>query len=125
MRTLIIGIARTGDADNHLLSPDISYISMCGSYPEATFSINCRQQEFYEKAKLLRYTDGDPNASAPAISFFKKLITQIYTDLKYLLIDDTDKTPLHIRLITAPIELAQLPFEFGLNPKGMLSPRLG
>ena len=118
MRTLIIGIARTGDADNHLLSPDISYISMCGSYPEATFSINCRQQEFYEKAKLLRYTDGDPNTSAPAISFFKKLITQIYTDLKYLLIDDTDKTPLHIRLITAPIELAQLPFEFGLNPKG-------
>jgi len=116
MNSLIIGIARTGDADNHLLSPDISYIAMCGSYPEATFSINCKQLDFYGQVKLLRYTDADPNASAPAIAFFKNLVTKIYTDLKYLSIDEKDKAPLHIRLVTSPIELAQLPFEFGLDP---------
>jgi hypothetical protein len=89
---------------------------MCGSNPEVNFSINCEQHQFYEKVKKLRYDDADPSSSAKAISFFETLTTKLFTDLKYLTINEKDTGSLHIRLVASPIELAQIPFEFALAP---------
>jgi hypothetical protein len=66
----------------------------------------------YENFKGLRYNDADPSSASAAISFFEKLMATIFKNLKYLDHYRSDKGPLHIRLITTPMELAQLPFEF-------------
>ncbi len=84
MRSLIIGIARTGSSDSYLLNQDTKYISMCGSNPEVTFSINCVQYDFLKMINGLRYDDADPDSSTEAISFFQKLTTQLFEDLKYI-----------------------------------------
>ncbi len=112
MKSLIIGIARTGKANNYLLNEDTKYISMCGNKPEVTFSIKCEQNDFIKVINKLRYDD--PYSSAEAISYFKNLSTEIFKDLKYVDIDENDLNPLHIRLATTPLELAQIPFEFAL-----------
>jgi hypothetical protein len=116
MKSLIIGIARTGKANNNVLNNETRYISMCGNKPEVTFSIDCGQDEFIETVSKLRYYYYDD--SPEAISYFKNLATKIFADLKYVEIDKNDLTPLHIRLVTTPLELAQIPFEFALlQPK--------
>jgi hypothetical protein len=112
MKSLIIGISRPGDADGVSLTPLNAYVARCGAFPEVTFSINCKQLEFYEKIKELRYTDGDPSSSDNAINFFQELTREIFDNLKYMDNVVKEKSPLHIRLITTPMELAQLPFEF-------------
>lgn len=117
MRSLIIGIARTGSPNDFVLNPDNKYISMCGNKPEVSFSINCGQHDFIKQINGLRYDDADPSSSAGAISFFQDLVTKLFEDIKYLQIEKNDITPLHIRLVTTPFELAQLPFEFVLAPK--------
>jgi hypothetical protein len=114
MNSLIIGIARTGTAYNYVLNTDTKYISMCGSKPEVSFSIDCGQDQFIKVINGLRYDDADPGSSAEAISFFQNLTTKLFSDLKYLQIDENDISPLHIRLVTTPFELAQIPFEFVL-----------
>ncbi len=116
MRSLIIGIARTGSPTNYLLNPDMKYISMCGNKPEVNFSIDCGQYDFNRMANGLRYNDADPDASAEAITFFSQLTTKLAADLKYLIIDENDHGPLHIRIVTTPFELSQIPFEFVLSP---------
>ncbi|MCW3107412.1 MAG: hypothetical protein JWQ09_1918 [Segetibacter sp.] len=121
MKSLIIGIARTGSPNDYVLNPDNKYISMCGNKPEVSFSINCGQHQFIEVVNGLRYDDADPSSSADAISFFQDLITRVFADIKYLQIDEKDFTPLHIRLVTTPFELAQLPFEFVLAPANITS----
>ncbi len=116
MRSLIIGIARTGSPTNYLLNPDMRYISMCGNKPEVSFSIDCGQHDFNRMANGLRYHDADPDASLEAINFFTNLTTRLAEDLKYLTIDEQDIGPLHIRMVITPFELSQIPFEFVLSP---------
>src|SRR5215203_1125626 len=116
MKSLIIGIARTGKPHNYVLNEDTKYISMCGNKPEVSFSIGCEQDQFLKAVDGLRYDDADLGSSSEAISFFQTLTTQIFQDLKYLKIEEDDFTPLHIRLVTTPFELAQIPFEFTLTP---------
>jgi len=112
MKSILIGISRPGDADGVPLLKTTQYVARCGSSPEVTFSIDCKQLEFFDNVKGLRYNDGDPSSSAGAISFFQKLMSDIFNNFQYLVIENNDKSPLHIRLITTPMELAQLPFEF-------------
>lgn len=119
MKSLIIGIARTGSPHDFVLNPEHRYISMCGNKPEVSFSINCGQHRFLQMVNELRYDDADPSSSAEPVSFFQDLVTKIFEDIKYLQIDESDMTPLHIRLVTTPFELAQLPFEFVLSPPGI------
>lgn len=121
MKSLIIGIARTGTAHNHVLNPDTKYIAMCGSAPEITFSINCGQDEFFKEIEGLRYDD--PASSPRSISYFQELATRIFNDIKFLKIDKNDSEALHIRLITSPLELAQIPFEFVLSREDPLGQR--
>src|SRR5689334_18103444 len=117
MNSLIIGVARTGTPNDFVLNPELRYISLCGSNPEVTFSIDCGQHRFFEVINQLRYDDSDPSASAEAISFFERLTTKFFTDLKYLTSQyEKDSEPLHIRLVVNPLELAQVPFEFTLPP---------
>jgi len=119
MKSLIIGIARTGSPNNFVLNPDTRYISMCGSKPEVSFSIDCGQYDFIRMVNGLRYTDADPEASSGAISFFNHLTSKFFEDLKFLKVDENDFSPLHIRLVITPFELAQIPFEFILSPSNI------
>src|SRR5258708_2681369 len=112
MKSLIIGISRPGDPDGINLSPDTRYVFRCGSYPEISFSIEYKQLAVFENFKELRYNDADPTAASGAILFFEKLMATIFKKLKWLDKYNSDKSPLHIRLVTTPMELAQLPFEF-------------
>jgi len=112
MKTLTIGISRTGDADGHPLLPDTGYISRCANFPEVPFFIKCKQSEFLDTVENLRYTNVSPVATNTAICSLTSLISDVFKALKYLNVDGADKDSLHIRLITTPMELAQLPFEF-------------
>lgn len=117
MKSLIIGIARTGSPHNFVLNEDTKYIAMCGTKPEVTFSIDCGQSDFLKMINGLRYNDPDPDSSMQAISFFEKLTSRIFHDLKYLKIEAGDQDAIHIRLVTTPFELAQIPFEFVPTPE--------
>ena len=75
MKSLIIGIARTGKPHNYVLNEDTKYISMCGNKPEVSFSIGCEQDQFIKAVAGLRYDDADPDSSSEAISFFQTLTT--------------------------------------------------
>ncbi len=119
MKSLIIGIARTGSPHNFVLNAETKYISMCGTKPEVSFSIDCGQSDFLKLINDLRYNDPDPDTSLRAISSFETLTSQIFHDLKYLKIDEGDSEDMHIRLVTTPFELAQLPFEFIPTPPGI------
>jgi hypothetical protein len=112
MNTITIGIVRPGKANNFVLNSETKYVAMCGTKPEVSFSIDCEQDEFLRGIDGLRYKDADPSASSESIDYMQKLVTQIFEQVKYLKIDANDLSPLHIRLITTPFELAQLPFEF-------------
>jgi hypothetical protein len=112
MKSLILGIARAGTPNNYLLNEDTRYISMFGNKPEVTFSIHCGHDQLIEKISKLRYNDADPSSAEEAITFFQKLTSKLLQDLKYLNIEENDFSPLHIRLVTTPLELAQIPFEF-------------
>lgn len=112
MKSIIIGISRPGDPDDVLLSPNVNYVSRCGTRPEKTFVINCKQNDFYNQVNRLRYNSGNPVYAKNAIDYFQKLTGSAFNDLKYLEIDSADTSPFHIRLVTTPMELAQLPFEF-------------
>lgn len=112
MKSVIIGISRPGDPDGIPLIDDSKYVSRCGSFPEVTFSIGCKQTDFFDHIKELRYDDNDPSSSAGAISFFQDMMRSIFKKFPYINLDKNDKTKLHIRLITTPMEIAQLPFEF-------------
>lgn len=112
MKQLILGIARAGTPHNYLLNEDTRYISMFGNKPEVTFSIPCGHDKLIEKISKLRYNDADPSSAAEAITFFQGLTSRLLQDLKYLTIEENDYSPLHIRLVTTPLELAQIPFEF-------------
>ncbi|HTE24164.1 CHAT domain-containing protein [Flavitalea sp.] len=114
MNSLIVGIARTGTANGFLLNPETRYISMCGSKPEITFSIDCRQDEFVSFIEDLRYNDNDPSITSKAIRYFQKLATDIFLSLEYVETGTESLEPLHLRLVTTPLELAQIPFEFAL-----------
>ena len=120
MQTIVIEILRNGKAYNKLLDPDINYIALCGTNPGIDFNIECEQQEFFEQSSLLRYDNTDNDSVLKAIDFFKQLVTKILNDIgsikKEVKINDNF---LHLRLVMAPIELAQLPFELSLTPDGL------
>ncbi len=119
MKQLILGIARAGTPNNYLLNEDTRYISMFGNKPEVTFSISCGHDKLIEKISELRYNDADPSSAEEAISFFQRLTSKLLQDLKYLTIDENDRSPLHIRLVATPLELAQIPFEILLCPENI------
>lgn len=116
MNTLIIGIARTGQANNFVLNEDTPYISMCGAKPEISFRMSFGQDAFLEMMNELRYKDADPSSANTAINFFQEHTTELFKKFKYVDLKKEDASPLHIRLVTTPLELAQIPFEFALTP---------
>jgi hypothetical protein len=116
MNSLKIEISRPGSMNNMVLNEDTKYISLCGTSPQQSFSIDCGQDTFYSFVNELRYDDADPNASAEAITFFKKLTTNLFEDIKFFDLEKKYPGNLHIRLVTTPLELAQVPFEFVTTP---------
>lgn len=116
MKSLNIGIARAGTPNNYLLNEDTRYISMFGNKPEVTFSIPFGHDKLIEKIGKLRYNEADPSSAEESIAFFQRVTSKLLQDLKYLTIEESDNSPLHIRLVTTPLELAQIPFEFFLCP---------
>lgn len=115
MKSLIIGIVRPGTTSDFVLNTDTKYVSLCGTKPEVSFSIDCGQYKFLELINGLRYQDADPSTAEQPISALQELVTGVFERMKYLQIEEED-TELHIRLVTTPLELAQLPFEFVLAP---------
>ena len=137
MNTIVIEILRNGQVTNQLLQKSTNYIALCGAYPAKDFTINCDQQMFNHHVKFLRYdssADGDTEKEneeerlrQSSILFFQDLISgiidQIYPEqLHYRPQDDM----LHLRLVTTPKEIAQLPFEMALTPVQLqnVSPRV-
>jgi hypothetical protein len=117
MNTIIIEILRNGQTVNQLLQKELNYIALCGPEVAKDFMIKCDQEIFDDHIKLLRY-DTDESSRQLGIAFFQELITgiidQIYpAELAKVLKKDF----LHLRLVTTPKEIAQLPFEMALTPK--------
>jgi len=118
MHTVTIEILRTGESHNFELSKQRKYIALCGSYPHVDLSIDCEQATFSKYKKKLRYFDSDERQRQEGIRFFEQLLTKIFDDLEPLRIEGQTEDWLHLRLVISPRELAQLPFEIALTPKG-------
>jgi hypothetical protein len=118
MHTVTIEILRTGESHNHELSEKTKYIALCGSHPHVDLTIDCTQATFSKNKKMLRYFESDEQQRQKGICFFEQLITKIFDDIVPLRIEGQTKDWLHLRLVITPRELAQLPFELALTPKG-------
>ncbi len=118
MHTLTIELLRVGKPHDHALSKKIKYIALCGSHPPVDFSINCDQDTFINYKKKIRYFESNEQERQEGIHFFENLITKILDDIEPLRIEGQTEDWLHIRLVMTPKELAQLPFELALTPKG-------
>src|SRR6185295_1021738 len=121
MNTIIVEILRDGQTVNQLLQKELNYIALCGPETAKDFVIACDQELFDEHIKLLRY-ETDESSRQSGIEFFQQLITgiieQIYpSELAKILRKDF----LHLRLVTTPKEIAQLPFEMALTPTQLQS----
>ncbi len=119
MHSVSIELLRTGTPYNQTISPGITYLALCGSHPPAEFRVDLEQYKFNQYLKLLRYTAKGGDSRALAIEALQKIITDIFEKITALLVEASDaKEWLHIRLIMTPKELAMLPFELALTPKG-------
>jgi CHAT domain len=117
MNSIIIEILRNDQATNIQLSPDTNYIAIIGSEPSNDLKIECTQQNFNDNIILLRYNKELPNASKTAIAFFQDLITKIFDKIFTNQVNDLKTFDfLHLRFVTKPKEIAQLPFEMALPP---------
>ncbi len=118
MHTVTIELLRTGESTGQALSEKTKYIALCGNYPQADLTINCNQSTFSKYKEKLRYLDADEKSRKEGIAFFENLITKLLDDIDPLRIYGQTDDWLHLRLLTKSRELAQLPFELALTPKG-------
>ncbi len=117
MNSLTIEILRKGQAVNQLLSSETDYVALVGTEPAIDLKIPCNQEEFNKFIALLRYNKKDAGSRQSSIDYFQDLITniiqQVYPEQKA---DGTHDSFIHLRLVTTPKEIAQLPFELALTP---------
>jgi hypothetical protein len=118
MHTVTIEILRPGKSHSQELSEQTVYIALCGSHPAADLTIGCNQAKFSKYKQMLRYDLPDEQARHEGISFFEQLISMILDDIEFLRTEGQTDDFLHLRLVMTPKELAQLPFELALTPKG-------
>ncbi|MEJ7912800.1 MAG: CHAT domain-containing protein [Chitinophagaceae bacterium] len=117
MNTIVIEILRNGQVLNQLLQKQTNYIALCGAEPATDFTINCDQAEFDDHVKLLRYDNNDEDSRQLGIQFFQQLINKIIEQIYPKGVSaDLEFDLLHLRLVTTPKEIAQLPFEMALTP---------
>ncbi|WP_153796933.1 CHAT domain-containing protein [Foetidibacter luteolus] len=118
MNTIVIEILRTGQAVNELLDTDINYIALCGAQPAKDLVIACRQDEFNERITLLRYNNNDEAKRQEGISFFQQLVDGVIDQIYPTGMPAPQPGEwLHLRLVTTPKEMAQIPFEIALTPQ--------
>jgi|WetSurMetagenome_2_1015567.scaffolds.fasta_scaffold01477_2 hypothetical protein len=118
MHTVTIEILRQGSPYGHNLSKKTKYIALCGSHPPADLTVKCDQNTFIRYKQKLRYVNSSEKSRLEGIHFFEQLITKILDDITPLQTEGQTNDWLHLRLVVTPKELAQLPFELALTPKG-------
>lgn len=118
MHTLTIEILRIGQPHDHSLSKKTKYIALCGTHPSLDFSVGCDQLTFDRYKEMLRYFESDEKTRQEGINFFEQLMTKILDEIEPLRVEGQTEDWLHLRLVMTPKELAQLPFELALTPKG-------
>ncbi|HMK24995.1 MAG TPA: CHAT domain-containing protein [Chitinophagaceae bacterium] len=117
MNEIVIEILRDGQTVNQLLKSGTNYIALYGSDPAKDFMINCEQQEFNNYVKLLRYDNTNEISRQSGIAFFQDLISGIIDKIYPAQIaQGIQNDMVHLRLVTTPKEIAQLPFEMALTP---------
>lgn len=123
--SVAIELLRTGTAYNQTLSPGVTYLALCGDYPPAEFRIDLEQYKFSRYLQLLRYKEGLNTSSIQlAKEALQDIITKIFEEIPALQKESGVKDGwLHLRLIMSPQELAMLPFELALTPKGFQGAR--
>ncbi len=124
MNTFTVELVRSGPNYNQNLG-SVGYIGMCGSSPQVDIAINCTQKQFNRHTRNLRYGSSiDESKRAEAISFLKQLIgKQIFNNMPALVAETAKETgPLHLKLLVAAKELAQLPFELAIPPVKLYKP---
>ncbi len=116
MDTIVVEILRNGQAVNQLLQQGVNYIALCGTESAKDFTIDCDQGTFDKNIQLLRYTT-EETARQSGIHFFQTLITNVINQIYPVEIAaNLHSDFLHLRLVTTPKEIAQLPFEMALTP---------
>lgn len=117
MDTIVIEILRNGQSKTQYLEKGSNYIALCGTESAKDFMIECCQDDFDNQVKLLRYNQADDLERETAITFFQSLISNIVSQIFPDQLAKNEKSEfLHLRLVTTPKEIAQLPFEMAQTP---------
>lgn len=119
--SIAIELLRTGTPYNQLLSPDLTYLALCGDYPAVQFRIELEQALLNKYLRLLRYNARPDDVPIEvAKQKLQAILTKLLADIPALQQNDVSHSDnwLHLRLVMTPRELAMLPFELTLTPPG-------
>ncbi len=122
MRTVTLEILREGPPNNQLLSPLTRYLGLCGDHTAESIKISYVHSRFMSRLCSLRYKDSDSTREARLEETAAELM-ELFSQLPGLVHELTDaksesSAATHLRLVLSAHELALLPFELALSPKG-------
>ncbi len=122
MRTVTVEILREGPPNNQLLSPLTRYLGLCGDHTAESIKISYVHSRFMSRLRSLRYKDSDSTREARLEETAVELM-EVFSQLPGLVHELTDaksegSAATHLRLVLSAHELALLPFELALSPKG-------
>jgi len=122
MRTVTVEILREGPPNNQLLSPLTTYLSLCGDHTAESITIPYVHSKFLSRLRTLRYKDSSATREARLEETAGELM-EVLLQLPGLVHELTDaksegSDATHLRLVLSAHELALLPFELALSPKG-------
>jgi hypothetical protein len=120
IHSVAIELLRTGTSHNETLSPNKTYLALCGTHPQHEFKVDLEQHRFNEYLEQLRYRDNNQTSMKWAMEALQKTVTKILDEIPALHTEANKDTGwLHLRLVITPKELAMLPFELALTPRGL------
>lgn len=122
MRTVTVEILREGPPNNQLLSPLTTYLGLCGDHTAESITIPYVHSKFLSRLRSLRYKDSSATREARLEETAGELM-EVLSQLPGLVHELTDaqsegSDATHLRLVLSAHELALLPFELALSPKG-------
>ncbi len=120
-------LLREGPPHNRLLSPNTSYLGLCGNYGAATIHVPWEHRSFLLRLSELRYPGLTKDNNVTSAKR-QEVINELAEDISRILgaspglatglTDRRDAELTHLRMVVSAEELAMLPFELAKNIAG-------
>jgi len=124
IRTVRLEFLRHGPSNNQLLSRITPYLALCGDHGAETITVPLDHRDFLLEQRVLRYQDGLA-VRAAHLRRVGELLADVLGQVPGLVAaigrPGLEPELVHLELVLSPAELALLPFEASLAPRGLLA----